>query len=162
MTGPIGDRSCGLRSAAIVNGALELVLNNSLAAIEEGSARMLDFLTEPLLSEEAHNRLQVIFEELVANIVRHGFRKDSGQSIHVKIDRRPNLVEFVFEDDGIPFNPLAAPAPRPYTSLENAKIGGLGISLVTKYAARLHYEHPTPGTDPGFSPQNRLVVTVAT
>src|ERR1700759_789094 len=142
MADPAGDNCRGLRSATIVNGALELVLNNTLAAIEEGSARMLDFLAHPVLGEDAHNRLQVIFEELVANIVRHGFRGHSDQSIHVKIDRRPDTGELTFEDDGTPFNPLNVPAPRPYTSIENAKVGGLGISLVKKYSARLHYEHP--------------------
>jgi anti-sigma regulatory factor (Ser/Thr protein kinase) len=162
MADPARDSLCGLRSAAIVNGKLELVLNNTLAAIEDGSARMLDFLSSLAPDETAKNRLQVIFEELIANIVRHGFREYSDQSIHVKIDRQPDMVEFTFEDDGKPFNPLKAPAPRAYTSIEKAKIGGLGISLVTKYSSHLCYEGLTEGgSGHGFSPRNRLVVKVA-
>ena len=162
MANPVRDNRCGLRSAAIVKGKLELVLNNTLAAIEDGSACMLDFLDRSALDESTQHRLQVVFEELVSNIVRHGFFEHSGQSIHVKIDHGPGTVKFVFEDDGTPFNPLAAPAPRPYTSIESAKIGGLGISLVTKYSSQLHYERPPQAAGGnGFSPQNRLVVTVA-
>lgn len=161
MADPARESLRGLRSAAIVNCKLELVLNNTLAAIDDGSACMLDFLG-PTPDEIVKNRLQVIFEELIANIVRHGFREYSDQSIHVKIDRRPDMVEFTFEDDGKPFNPLKAPAPRAYTSIETAKIGGLGISLVTKYAFHLHYEGVAEGiSGHGFSPRNRLVVQVA-
>ena len=74
--------------------------------------------------------------------LRHGFCAHSGQSIHVGIERKPGMAEFTFEDDGIPFNPLDVPPPRPYTSLEKAKIGGLGVSLVTKYSTQLRYERP--------------------
>jgi anti-sigma regulatory factor (Ser/Thr protein kinase) len=163
MADPTQDGSCGLRSATIVNGRLELVLNNTLAAIEDGSTCMLDFLRCPALGEGTQHRLQVIFEELVSNIIRYGFSEQSSQSIHVKIDRRPDVVEFTFEDDGTPFNPLDAPTPAPYTSIERAKVGGLGISLVTKYSSQLHYEHPPQNAgDHGFSPQNRLKVIVAT
>jgi len=163
MADPARGEGCGLKSAAVVNGRLELVLNNTLAAIEEGSARMLAFLDRATLDETTQNRLQVVFEELVANIVRHGFSAHSAQSILVKIGQRPDAVEFVFEDDGAPFNPLEAPPPRPYTSIEKAKVGGLGISLVTKYASRIRYERPAARDGGhGFLPQNRLVVTIAT
>jgi anti-sigma regulatory factor (Ser/Thr protein kinase) len=162
MANPAWDNRSGLRSATIVNGKLELVLNNTLAAIEGGSGCMLDFLGRSALDERTQNRLQVVFEELVANIIRHGFFEHSRQSIHVKIDHGPGTIKFTFEDDGTPFNPLEAPAPCPSTSIESAKIGGLGISLVTKYSSQLHYERP-PQTlvGNGFSPQNRLVVTIA-
>jgi anti-sigma regulatory factor (Ser/Thr protein kinase) len=162
MANPVRDNRCGLRSATIVNGALELVLNNTLAAIEDGSTCMLDFLDRLALDESTQNRLQVVFEELVSNIIRHGFFEHSGQSIHVRIDCGPGMVNFIFEDDGTPFNPLDAPAPCSYTTIESAKVGGLGISLVSKYSSQLHYERPPQivGAN-GFSPQNRLVVTVA-
>ena len=163
MADPARDTRPGLKSAAIVHGRLELVLNNTLAAIEDGSACMLDFLDRAALDETTQSRLQVVFEELVANIVRHGFSARSGQSIHVTIAQGPDKVEFTFEDDGTPFDPLKAPPPPPHASLEKAKVGGLGIALVRKYASQLHYERPAQRAGGrGFAPRNRLLVIVPT
>jgi anti-sigma regulatory factor (Ser/Thr protein kinase) len=162
MTGLSQDASSGLRSAAIVDGGLELVLNNTLAAISEGSCCMLDFLAAQPLGDVVRHRLEVAFEELVSNIVRHGFTKNADQSIHVRVEARPGLVEFTFEDDGIPFNPLKADAPAPLTTIETASIGGLGISLVRKFSSHLLYERLAPAAgQPGFAPCNRLVVGIA-
>ena len=75
----------------------------------------------------------------------------------------PGIVEFTFEDDGIPFNPLEATPSKPFKSIETARIGGLGIPLVAKLSARLRYERLTPNAGQSvFSPCNRLVVSMAT
>jgi anti-sigma regulatory factor (Ser/Thr protein kinase) len=159
----VQNEPCGLRSAAIVNGRLEMVLNNTLAAIEDGRRRVVEFISGEPLGEIACHRLEAVFEELVSNTIRHGFARNSGQSIHVRVERQPGLVEFTFEDDGIAFNPLEAKPPEPLKSIETARVGGLGIPLVTRSSARLHYERLTSDAgQSGFSPCNRLVVSVAT
>ena len=162
MTDLSRDELSGLRSAAIVNGALELVLNNTLAAISDGNCRVLDFLADLALGDVVRHRLEVVFEELVSNTIRHSFTRNSDQSIHVRVEPRPGLVEFTFEDDGIPFNPLKADPPEPLTSIETASIGGLGIPLIAKFSNHLHYERlAPPDGQPGFAPCNRLVVGIA-
>ena len=157
------DQPCGLRSEAVVNDGLELVLNNTLAAIEDGRRRVLEFLAGQALGDVVRHRLEVVFEELVSNTIRHGFTRNSGQTIHVRVEPRPGLVEFTFEDDGAPFNPLEAKAPEPFTSIEAAKIGGLGLPLVARLSAHLSYERLVPRAgEPGFAPCNRLIVGIAT
>ena len=151
----------GLRSASVIDGRLELVLNNRIAAIEEGGRCMVEFLVGQGLSEVVSHRLEVVFEELVSNTIRHGFAMHSGQSIHVRVEPRPGLIELIFEDDGRPFNPLEA-APSEPPSIESARVGGLGIPLVAKLSASLRYERPESGGKPGFSPRNRLIVAIAT
>ncbi len=155
----------GLRSAAIVNGKLELVLNNTIAAIEDGRSRMLDFPPVQALEAPVRHRLEVIFEELVANTIRHGFTEHSCQSIHVSIEQRPGAMEFIFEDDGRAFNPLEMPPPEPFSSIETARIGGLGIHLLARLSADLRYERLTPTAPPSedraFMPTNRIVVSIA-
>jgi len=159
MTGQ--DEPRGLRSASIVNGGLELVLNNTLGAIEDGRRRVLDFLAGQALADVVCHRLEVVFEELVSNTIRHGFAKNSDQSIHVRVEPRPGLVELTFEDDGIPFNPLEAEVPQAPTSIETARIGGLGIPLIAKFSTHLSYERPAPRDgQPGFAPSNRLIVAI--
>jgi anti-sigma regulatory factor (Ser/Thr protein kinase) len=160
---PMAAQVDGLRSAAVAGNRLELVLNNSLNAIEDGRRRIMEFIAGAgqSLDETARHRLEVVFEELVANIIRHGFTENTGQSIHVRVEPKPGLVELVFEDDGTPFNPLEAERPEPFTSLEDAQIGGLGIPLIAQWSAKLHYERLTPHAgQTGFAPLNRLLVAI--
>jgi anti-sigma regulatory factor (Ser/Thr protein kinase) len=163
MAKPSPSETDGIRSAAVVDGRLELVLNNRIAAIEDGRCRVVEFLAGQKLGEVVHHRLEVVFEELVSNTIRHGFTMHSDQSIHVRVEAKPGLVEFTFEDDGWPFNPLEAKPSEPLTSIETARVGGLGIPLVAKLSAYMHYERLAPDADlTGFAPSNRLVVAVAT
>lgn len=155
-------RPGGLRSSEVVDGKLRLVLNNTLAAIQDGQGALSQFLAGWSLAPRMRHKLEVLFEELVANTVRHGFVEGSNQSIHVLVEQKAGIIRLTFEDDGTPFNPLEAEPPKPFSSLENAKIGGLGVSLVTKLSADLRYERLTPHTNlAGFAPCNRVVVSVA-
>jgi anti-sigma regulatory factor (Ser/Thr protein kinase) len=154
----------GLRSAEIAGGKLKLVLNNTLAAVEDGRSEIMRFLGP--LDAMAQNRLEVLFEELVSNTIRHGFAKGSGQSIHVQVERRPDAVTLVFEDDGLPFDPTQAELPGGFTSAETARVGGLGIPLIVKLSSALRYEalssrNDAGRNDAGFHPRNRTTVSVA-
>jgi serine/threonine-protein kinase RsbW len=158
----------GLRSSEVVGDELRLVLNNTIAAIEDGRQQILRRL-EPLgLSARVVNRLEVVFEEVVSNIVRHGFEPHSDQTILVVVATRPGAVDLTVEDDGAPFDPLAAPEPEPLRSLETARLGGLGVPLLRKLSASLRYEAPDPGAAPRdlggrpFRPRNRLMLSIAT
>jgi anti-sigma regulatory factor (Ser/Thr protein kinase) len=158
----------GLRSWEIVGGDLHLVLNNTIAAVDDGRRQILQYLEPQALSAKVINRLEVIFEELVSNIVRHGFRPRSDQSILVLATSRSGAIELTFEDDGAPFNPLEVPESEPFKSLETAKLGGLGIPLVLRLSASVSYERMPPGGprrdlgDRVFEPCNRLRVSIAT
>jgi anti-sigma regulatory factor (Ser/Thr protein kinase) len=156
-----GGDSGGLRSARIEDGALFLVLNNCLAAVEDGQGEVGRFLDSRALDKRIRHRIEVLFEELVANTIRHGFAEGSGQSIHVRVTQTPEAVRLTFEDDGLPFNPLEAPPPQPFTSLAEARIGGLGISLVVRLSSELRYERlDLPAEAAGFAPRNRTMVRV--
>ena len=146
----------GLRSAAIVDGKLRLVLNNTLAAVEDGRCAVMAFL-EPLDSR-VQNRLEVVFEELVTNTVRHGFADSSDQSIHVEVERGSGAITLIFEDDGLPFNPTEAQVPA---HADANRIGGLGLPLIAKMSNALCYEPLAPGElRAGFRPRNRTTVSV--
>jgi serine/threonine-protein kinase RsbW len=157
----IGLEQSGLRSSSVADGKLSLVLNNNLAAIEDGRCRMADFLSGQGIDERTAHRLEVVFEEIVSNIIRHGFTRDSPQSIHVLIARKPGAVTLCFEDDGKAFDPLSAPAPEGFSSIETAMVGGLGIPLVRKLAESVRYESPLPQTGESFLPNNRIMVSIA-
>jgi anti-sigma regulatory factor (Ser/Thr protein kinase) len=152
----------GVRSCQTDGEGLRLVLNNSLDAIEDGRLALREFLRPHALDARVINRLEVVFEELVANTVRHGFSPQSDQSLQVRANADADEVELVFEDDGAPFNPLEAEAPAPFESLETARLGGLGIPLAIKLSSSVRYERPAARAEAGFAPTNRLRVTIST
>jgi serine/threonine-protein kinase RsbW len=150
----------GLRSAEIADGKLKLVLNNTLAAVEDGRSEMVRFLGS--LDSMVQNRLEVLFEELVTNIIRHGFARNSGQSIHVQVERGADAIKLIFEDDGVPFDPTDVDVPTRVSNTQPERLGGLGIPLIVKFARSLSYEQLSPSHGEGFHPHNRTTVSVAT
>jgi anti-sigma regulatory factor (Ser/Thr protein kinase) len=153
------DNLSGLKSAEIADGKLFLILNNTLAAVDDGRQEILRFLGP--VDAMPLNRLETIFEEMVSNIVRHGFERNSGQSIHVRVEHMANAIKLTFEDDGTPYNLLDAALPARATSIETATIGGLGIPLIVKLSSTLSYEALSPAETLAFRPRNRTIVTVA-
>ena len=160
------ERSGGLRSIDVIDGRLQLVLNNNIAAVEDGCRGMFRFLESRAVAPLVRHRIEVLFEELVSNTIRHGFTNGSSQSIHVMVEQKSGMVELTFEDDGEPFNPLDARPPEAFSTIDTARIGGLGIPLVVGLSAGLRYERLALAGNHSagrpFMPCNRVVVSVAT
>ena len=156
----------GLRASDVVGDDLVMVLNSTLAAIEGGRVRMHGHLG-PGLAPRVVNRLEVVFEELISNIVRHGFDVAPGHSILVTVGARPGEIELTVEDDGRPFDPFSLAEPAPAESLETARIGGLGVPVVKRFSARTHYECAPESAlwrshvQPDARPVNRVTVAIA-
>ena len=128
-------------------------LANSPAAIQQSRAAVVKFL-EPLgIFARTMNRVEVVLEELVSNLVRHG--KDV-TSMTVAAGYRGGVVDLVIEDDGAAFDPFAMPEPDPFTTLPEAPLGGLGISLVRKLSASARYDRVGSGADA----RNRVSVRI--
>jgi serine/threonine-protein kinase RsbW len=156
-----GVRTCKRRGPEIY-----LELRNTIDAVEDGRRELLTFFDAHELPGRTINHLEVVFEELVSNVIRHGFTRGSDQSIRVRCSALASGVQLVIEDDGAPFDPLVAPAPPKPESLETARLGGLGIPLVIKLASAVRYDALPerggggPSKPKDFEPRNRLTVTV--
>ena len=116
-------------------------------------ARAGEWLTEwaqrQALPEDVVFSIRLCLEEILANIVMHGFSPgDHTISVGLHCEGSEALVTVI--DDGKPFDPLAAAAEIQGTSLADAALGGRGLILVKSYANRLAY-----GRDDGC---NRLVM----
>jgi serine/threonine-protein kinase RsbW len=133
--------------------AARITLPGTMSAIETGRQAILDHLAPLALPARTINRVEVIFEELVANLVRHA----AVERITVDILARPNEIELVFEDGGPAFNPLDLTTPSRFTTLEEAEIGGLGIPLVRRLSRSMRYER----VEDDDAALNRLTVTIA-
>jgi serine/threonine-protein kinase RsbW len=120
---------------------------------EQASADVRDAVAQTGAGESARRRADVVFEELVSNVIRHGRVGRTGQ-IQVTVALDADALVLTFEDDGLPFDPVDHPQPAQRRSLEETPDGGLGLLLVRKASTRLQYERTPEAT-------NRLVVTIA-
>ena len=76
-------------------------------------------------------QITLALEEVEMNIINYAFDKGTPASSQVVLKTEDDRLTITVTDKGKPFNPLEdAPAPDLDASLQERKIGGLGIHLV--------------------------------
>jgi sigma-B regulation protein RsbU (phosphoserine phosphatase) len=93
------------------------------------------------LSAEATYRLRLAVDEIVSNIVGHGY-VESGHDGLVRLRARvtDDAVEVIIEDDAPIFDPQATPAPGVDLPADERPVGGLGLFLAQHCVDDLRYE----------------------
>ena len=79
---------------------------------------------------KTRQQLAVVFDELLSNIICHGFTDDEANSIEVKVCLHEKMLHVTLKDDGLPFDPFQHEAPDLTLPLEKRTTGGLGIHIV--------------------------------
>jgi anti-sigma regulatory factor (Ser/Thr protein kinase) len=119
----------------------------------QGFARLRGVLDAERLDSASRFSAELIFEEVIANIIRHGAPDGRQLDVRVTLEARADSIVLTFDDDGVQFDPRGHPDPVPANSLDEAKVGGLGLMLVRRAASALDYRRTAEG-------RNRLTVTV--
>jgi len=78
-------------------------------------------------------------DELFTNIISHGFEDKDEHQVIVTCRNEGGILKITIEDDGIPFNPTAAPHPNLKCAFRDREIGGLGIHLIRSYMDQIEY-----------------------
>lgn len=104
------------------------------------------FISERLDKAECPAKIRaqtgVAFDEVFSNIVRYAYPETSGDmTLSCSIGGFPQSMTLVFEDSGVPFNPLARPDPDTSLPPEDREAGNLGIYLVKKIMDDVSYEY---------------------
>jgi anti-sigma regulatory factor (Ser/Thr protein kinase) len=95
----------------------------------------------PGLSADTSFAVQLCLEEAVANIIIHGGgAKDDRLQIAIALERNGGTLVARIEDSGREFDPTQFPPSSVAKSLEEAKVGDLGIHLMRSFASDMHYE----------------------
>lgn len=83
--------------------------------------------------------MQVALDEILSNILRHGYADGLPHRIEVTLSVQPHLLTTQIEDDCAAFDPLAMAPPEPRVSLASPKPGGLGIYFVRSLMSEVNY-----------------------
>jgi sigma-B regulation protein RsbU (phosphoserine phosphatase) len=134
-------------------GGVEIRLANRLDELHRLAQAVTDFGAANHLDDRTVYRLNLALDELVTNTISYGFADDGEHEIVVKLTLEGNVLKAELQDDGKAFDPMSAPSPDLDASVEERKIGGLGIHFVRTLMDRIDY-HRTGGT-------NRLVMSKA-
>jgi serine/threonine-protein kinase RsbW len=103
-------------------------------------AQWIEAQTWPGSSPDVAFAISLCLEEAVANIIMHGSVEGDALKIAVEIERAAGTLTARIEDNGRRFDPTRAPPPESAASLKDAKVGGLGISLIRDFASGMRYE----------------------
>lgn len=109
---------------------LDLRLPNDLAQLDPLIAQIETFVEEAGIAPTPAYRLQLAVDEFFNNAVDYGYPDGRAGEIAIRARRAGDRLELVFSDDGDPFDPFAAPAPDLGGSVEERRVGGLGVHLV--------------------------------
>ena len=123
------------------------------AGFEQGVSEFHALLDRQTLAPRTRYRCELVFEEVVSNIIRHGYTDDQEHRIWVTLAVDGDRVTLRFEDDGVAFEPRQ-PAPPPPEAPPDSDGGGRGLALVRSVSERIDYERTHH--------RNHLQVTVAT
>jgi len=83
--------------------------------------------------------LNLVLEELITNIIFYGYDDTNEHEINIHFSYDDKIVQIQIEDDGKEFNPLSYAEPDTDLSLDDRKIGGLGIHFVRKIMDDITY-----------------------
>ena len=130
---------------------IELTLRSQMAELALVPSWIEQLGTEHALPASTQFAMNLCLEEILSNIIRHGYGNKGDRAITVRYAPSQNNSVFLVIDDEAPhFNPLAAEERPVEETLDGTRIGGLGIRLVRGFAESLQYEATPVG--------NRLII----
>ena len=121
------------------NEASRLVLRKDVAELQR-LAGWIEGFTQERTSPDVSFAVHLCLEEAVANIIMYGGARDDPLEIAVELERNGGNLVARIEDNGRQFDPTRALPPVPARSLEEAKVGDVGIHLMRSFASGMDYE----------------------
>jgi len=135
-------------SAAVVTDAADETEEIVREARREHLADLLAFVDRACaragLDREITFDVRLATEEVVTNVIDHGYVGTSPGPVTVRFRREPAQVIVTVEDLARPFDPTHAPRAIPSAPIEERRIGGLGWHLVSQVMDEVRHEPRSP------------------
>lgn len=118
---------------------LELELRASRDEVARATEAVRLYCAAHGAAEELIHDLCLAVDEVLANIVLHGYAADPAGRIELRVTAEGSGYKLDFIDRAPPFNPLTATPPDLAVPPEERTIGGLGMVLVRALMDGLAY-----------------------
>jgi anti-sigma regulatory factor (Ser/Thr protein kinase) len=109
---------------------LSLRIVNDLAELSRVAESVEEFCANQAIPAACAFKLNVALEELLTNTISYGYGDEGRHEIAIDIAREGEMIVTELSDDGRAFDPLNAPPPDLDSTIEDRRIGGLGVHLV--------------------------------
>ncbi|MHC4070508.1 MAG: ATP-binding protein [Planctomycetota bacterium] len=119
---------------------LHLTASTDLSEIDRVNQEFGKFADARGLNGAVTQKVSIVFDELLNNIISYGFSDDEDHQIEINISYQPKQLVITVMDDGVPFNPFDRIGPDTTLSIQERDIGGLGVLLVTELMDECHYQ----------------------
>jgi serine/threonine-protein kinase RsbW len=119
---------------------IEIVIQNDYAQIARVNQAFENPVDGHVLPESLLLKLKTVLDELLGNVIMHGYGDQQRHDITTRIDCSADLLVVTIIDDGRAFNPVQFPAPDVDVRLEDRKIGGLGIHIARNLMDDISYQ----------------------
>lgn len=117
-----------------------LTLKNDISELNNLREFSEVFGQENNISIDIINKFQLAFEELISNIIFYGYDDELPHEISVVFTLDGKSMAVLIVDDAKEFNPLEKEDPDISLSIDERKIGGLGIYLVKSLMDEVNYK----------------------
>jgi anti-sigma regulatory factor (Ser/Thr protein kinase) len=120
-----------------------VIVAAELESLPAVTGLVADVAREAGLGSDATYRLRLAAEELLTNIIRHGYADHPGQpTIQVHAEVLPDRVRLRLSDSAAPFDPVAAPPPAGLDlPLQHRVAGALGLYLAKDAVDEITHEY---------------------
>jgi anti-sigma regulatory factor (Ser/Thr protein kinase) len=105
-------------------------LKNNLSELSSLCEHLESIGNELGLSRKCLFEVNLALDELFTNIITYGFKDQAEHIIRVRLSAGPDSLTVTVEDDGIAFNPVERTSPDLACTLDECRVGGLGIHLM--------------------------------
>jgi sigma-B regulation protein RsbU (phosphoserine phosphatase) len=141
---------------------LDLAVRNTMPDVFDAIARCDQSLQDAGVTEAVRNDVQLVLEEMMVNIVQHGYPDEREGTIGLHLHTADDAIVVELHSDGVAFDPtLAPPADLPGDLADRDEVGGLGIHLVRAMVSEMDYSHDASGNHLRLHFPNEQDVTIA-
>jgi serine/threonine-protein kinase RsbW len=127
-----------MQATSTINGE-RLVLRTALMELERLTAWLQQITLTAHLDDAMAFALQLCLEEAVANIVMYGGSPEAAP-IAITVEHSNGVVTAIVEDSARPFDPTQVPPRQKPHSLDETRVGELGVHLMRQYSSEMRYE----------------------
>lgn len=115
-----------------MNTTFQRTITNELHSLESLMNATTNFLEDQEVDAQSVYRINLALEEMITNIIKHGYDDYESHEIHVTIQVLDYEIVGIIEDDGHEFDPLGESEKNQSIALQERPIGGMGIHLIKK------------------------------